>query len=66
MDRYLECKGEKPDSRSSHVLLNDFCVVEKGYWYVDAGWSFTTPTDEFDEVVHMLAMTANSIPEWVM
>ena len=68
MDRYLECKGVKPDARSSYVLLNDFCVVGKGYWYVDispTGWSFTPPTDEFDEVIHMLAMIANSIPEWV-
>lgn len=66
MDRYLECKDEKADARSSYVLLNDFCVVGKGYWYMDSGWSFTPPTDEFDEVIHMLAMTANSIPEWVM
>ena len=65
-DRYLECNP--PIQGSSFVLLNDICVVGKGYWKMDdtpSGWTFVSPTEEYDEVISMLAMAANSIPHWM-
>lgn len=66
LDRYLEYKSD-PEG-FSYVLLNDMCVVGKGYWKVDitpTGWSFVGPTDEYEEVLSMLVDVANSIPHWM-